>query len=83
MSQVTDVYKHLRKGKTINWRQAYRLYGIEYLPARIHDIELQGVKVQREKRKVTKGNGEQTNITYYWIDKDDLKKLDVSDLHVI
>lgn len=64
-SQCDEILAHLESGKPITQGEAYRLYGVSRLGARIWDLTRQGHSIRRELVEVKKRNGKITRVASY------------------
>ncbi len=62
MNQTNAILAHLKAGGSITSMEAYEIYGITRLSAKIFDIKKSGYNVQFRKHKVTNRFG---NTSYY------------------
>ena len=65
MTQIERVLMHLRKYKAITTKQAYDLYGITRLGARIYDLKELGYDIVTETVIVKNRYGEKARVARY------------------
>jgi|GEM_PF-2586513 len=66
-SMKTLLREHLKKGRSISNVEAQALWRCRALPKRIHELTLEGMKIDRERCTDTTG---QSYVRYRWTDYD-------------
>ena len=69
ISQNDAILKHLESHTGITSMEAFKLYGITRLSARIHDLKERGHKISTVDREVDKGDGKKTRFCEYRLAK--------------
>jgi len=64
-TQERRIYKHLQTAGTITTLEAFQLYGITRLAARIHELRERGVEIHTERKSVKNRFGETASIAEY------------------
>lgn len=65
LSQADDILAHLQRGQTITHAEAFELYGIARLGARIYDLKEEGHAIHTETIKVKTARGRTASIARY------------------
>lgn len=69
MTQAEKILKHLRERGSITSMEAFQLYGITRLSARICDLRRQGVQISNQKQKARNRDGETVSFDRYVLEE--------------
>ena len=66
-SQCVEVMRYLKTGARITSAEAFRLWGITRLAARVYELRQRGEPIEGEKLPVLNRNGRKVKVEIYWL----------------